>query len=600
MSIDIGSDVAGTITFTGTVFGGGTVTQTFDVEDTDGSLQRLTFNGGFTDLVSVQWTPGATLTDNITVTRPQTLWAGMSGSESLAGVVEMDSIRGLPSVANSGLDVSVRNIAPTLSLSADGHVQEGSTYTLTIGRPSDPGSDTVGRYLVHWGDGTPAETVEVPPDPEISYTAARGVQHVYADDGDYTITVEIVDEDGTHSLDLTSGVQVAVDNVAPAVDAGTDRTADEGGAFAFAGSVSDPGANTHTFLWDFGDGSTSTDPNPAHAYADNGAYTVILTVTDDRGASRSDTLTVTVNNVAPTADAGPDQAVDKGEPVTLSGSFTDPGSADTHAFRWHLLSATNGEVIGDAETREFTFMPADAGVYVFAFTVTDDDGGSATETVTINVREGDVPAPLTANQRFVIHLYSHVLYRPADPSGLAAWSGLLDQGKATPTQVADQFMHSLEYRQLTVRELYRQFLGRDAEPFGMTVWVGFLAAGGTCEQLKAHILGSPEYYVRAGGTTIGFVTALYGDALGRTPDPSELMNWAGAVNRGFLRRFVAEAVLRSQESDLREVDAMYREHLYRAPDAGGCSGFTGALQDGLPNEMALAVILGSEEFMSQA
>lgn len=50
--------------------------------------------------------------------------------------------------------------------------------------------------------------------------------------------------------------------------------------------------------WDFGDGATSTQANPTHAYAAAGTYDVTLTVTDDDGASTSATETVTVTAAA--------------------------------------------------------------------------------------------------------------------------------------------------------------------------------------------------------------------------------------------------------------------------------------------------------------
>ncbi|MFC1948478.1 PKD domain-containing protein, partial [Chloroflexota bacterium] len=45
----------------------------------------------------------------------------------------------------------------------------------------------------------------------------------------------------------------------------------------------------YSYLWEFGDGETSTDENPSHSYDDSGYYTVSLTVTDDRGNTDTQT-----------------------------------------------------------------------------------------------------------------------------------------------------------------------------------------------------------------------------------------------------------------------------------------------------------------------
>ncbi len=49
------------------------------------------------------------------------------------------------------------------------------------------------------------------------------------------------------------------------------------------------GIAPYSYLWEFGDGETSTDENPHHSYKDSGYFSVSLTVTDDRG--NTDTLT---------------------------------------------------------------------------------------------------------------------------------------------------------------------------------------------------------------------------------------------------------------------------------------------------------------------
>ena len=110
-----------------------------------------------------------------------------------------------------------------------------------------------------------------------------------------------------------------------------------------------------------------------------------FTVTDDDGGATSDTVTITVDNVAPqNVDAGEDDTVDEGDAVNLSGTFTDPGSADTHTYLWQV-SADNGQVIADGTGQTFGFTPHDNGIYTVTFTVTDDDGGATSDTVTITV-----------------------------------------------------------------------------------------------------------------------------------------------------------------------------------------------------------------------
>ena len=118
----------------------------------------------------------------------------------------------------------------------------------------------------------------------------------------------------------------------------SDQTVDEGDTVSFTGSFTDAGsADTHTIGWTFGDGATASSLTPTHAYADNGSDTVTLTVTDDDGASTSDTLTVIVANVAPeiTSITAPVEPVKLGTSVSVSAGYTDPGTADTHTATWN-------------------------------------------------------------------------------------------------------------------------------------------------------------------------------------------------------------------------------------------------------------------------
>src|SRR5204863_4713978 len=75
---------------------------------------------------------------------------------------------------------------------------------------------------------------------------------------------------------------------------------------SFTSTSSDPDGTVASYSWNFGDGATSTAPNPSHLYASpGGTFTVTLRVTDDRGAQSATTsrsVTVTAPNRAPTAE----------------------------------------------------------------------------------------------------------------------------------------------------------------------------------------------------------------------------------------------------------------------------------------------------------
>src|SRR6185312_12473092 len=105
--------------------------------------------------------------------------------------------------AANALSVHVNNVAPSIAISGNTSVNEGSPYSLNLGAVSDPGTDTVSSYTVHWGDGS-----------SDTYSSNGPKAHTYADGpNDYPITVDLVDEDGTY-LDRANAFSVHVSNVA--------------------------------------------------------------------------------------------------------------------------------------------------------------------------------------------------------------------------------------------------------------------------------------------------------------------------------------------------------------------------------------------------
>jgi subtilisin family serine protease len=129
-------------------------------------------------------------------------------------------------------------------------------------------------------------------------------------------------------------------------------------------------------------------PISAGAFADNATYTLTAAFTPtDIGNYLPSTkdLSLVVTNVAPTVtivSPALGSVYSVGTAVTFTGSFTDPGSADTHPTAdWLFDSTTVPGVVNEAArsvtlTRTFT----SAGVYMITLRVTDDDGGVGTTT----------------------------------------------------------------------------------------------------------------------------------------------------------------------------------------------------------------------------
>jgi hypothetical protein len=127
----------------------------------------------------------------------------------------------------------------------------------------------------------------------------------------------------------------------------------------------------------------------SHIYADNGVYTVTVTVTDKDNGAGSASMTVTVENVAPTITSLtlPIDPVKVGTTVAGSAIYTDPGILDTQTAVWDWGDGTTspGTVAyttgsGGSGSVSGSHIYTSAWIYTVTLTVTDKDGGSDTET----------------------------------------------------------------------------------------------------------------------------------------------------------------------------------------------------------------------------
>ena len=190
-------------------------------------------------------------------------------------------------------------------------------------------------------------------------------------------------------------------NHPPSAAVGGPYTGIEGGAVAFdATGSSDPDGETVSYAWTFGDGSTGSGVKPTHVYADNGSYSVTLTVTDARGAaSPAASTTATIANAAPVASAGA-QAATAGVTFTFSATFSDAGVNDgpwAFTIAWGDSSAqTTGSATSQASAITATHTYAAAGTDTVRITVADKDGATGSATAAVNVSATNRPPTAVA------------------------------------------------------------------------------------------------------------------------------------------------------------------------------------------------------------
>lgn len=241
-----------------------------------------------------------------------------------------------------------------------------------------------------------------------------------------------------------------------------------------------------------------------------------------------------------------------------------------------------------------------------SFRVQLSDPGNATladaEGV-VTIRDDDLTLPRpegTPEERYVTQLYRELLRREPDEDGLRYFVGTLTDRLLNRPGVAAVMQSSPEYRGLALDDLYRRYLGRGLDDTGREGWLAFLGAGGTLDDVTVNLLSSEEYYQLAGATDGRFVDRLYRDILRRRSDLPGRAFWIDHLTKGIFDHIgVAQLILNSREGHRLEVDDVFNSVLRRKPDADTRLSLARLLDAGLPQEIARALVIGSDEYDSR-
>ncbi len=147
---------------------------------------------------------------------------------------------------------------------------------------TDDGQHPIATWIWNYGDGI-SDTLTAPP-----------FQHTYVAQGSYTVSLKVIDNKGCYDSAVTTAPIIISKPVALfySMDLLSCPTKD----IRFINQSSGPGA---TYLWDFGDGNTSTLSEPVYQYAADGLYTIKLSITDLYGCTDSLIRPAYVNIVSP-------------------------------------------------------------------------------------------------------------------------------------------------------------------------------------------------------------------------------------------------------------------------------------------------------------
>jgi len=252
---------------------------------------------------------------------------------------------------------TVMNRPPVASFTETAEtVNTDETISFDASDSSDPDGSIV-NYSWDFGDGAKGTGVSI--------------QHAYSQDGTYTVTLTVTDDDG--ATDTTSATKTVLNRIPIASFTESAETVSSSESIHFDASEShDPDGTIVNNLWDFGDGNTATGVEVDHAYEDDGVYTITLTVIDDDDATGSATATKNVLNRPPVASFTENATiVSKDEAIHFDASESHDPDGIIINYLWEF--GDGNTAIGVTSDHAYS----EDGNYTVTLTVIDDDGASA-------------------------------------------------------------------------------------------------------------------------------------------------------------------------------------------------------------------------------
>ncbi|MEW5768420.1 MAG: PKD domain-containing protein, partial [bacterium] len=288
-------------------------------------------------------------------------------------------------------------------------------------------------------------------------------------------------------------------NQSPVANASGPYSANEGSPVTLDASASTDDGSIDLYEWDTNNDATydvsTSDSITSYIWTDDYKGLIVLKVTDDGGLSDTATAPVTINNVAPTANAGGPYLGMAGSPVSLSGSATDPGD-DTFSYAWDLNEDGNFD---DSTEQNPSYTWNEEGTYVVSLRVNDDDGGIDIATSRVVISPLAPPAGITPQPGWpVVCSYGNKNYTAVDYSPpLIVKMNERDELQKVVVGVSFNWegtCYGIE------SNFYRPYIflleedgGYEKDWFGVRKEISYLAAGDIDNDGTSEIVGNTAY-----------------------------------------------------------------------------------------------------------